>query len=138
MYGFILITKGISFDFNKRDGNSVEISQNSNIFKFKRLSRFKFQFVKARKIKSISFKKWFRKMDFFDVFGISGIIIFLTLQQTQGWVIADTIGLIYDNIVSTIYMIIILIFIFVYICFPVDVIEFRTPSITYQIEYLSW
>ena len=134
MYGFILITKGISFDFNKRDGNSVEISQNSNIFKFKRLSRFKFHFIEARDIKSLTIKKWFRKIDFFDVFGISGIIIFLTLQQIQGWVIADTIGLIYDNIVSTIYMIIILIFIFVYICFPVDVIEFRTPSITYQID----
>ena len=134
MYGFILITKGILFDFNKREGNSIEIGENSYIFKFKRLSRFKFQFIEARKTKSITLKKWFRKMDFFDIFSISGIIIFLTLQQTQGWVISDTMGLIYDNIISTIYMMIILIFIFIYICFPVDVIEFRTPSIKYQID----
>ena len=82
----------------------------------------------------VKVRKWYRKLDFFDIFGLGGMIIMLVLQQTEGWAIADSSYVITDNIMSTIYMVIILIFIFLYLCLPIDVVEFKTPSITYRIR----
>jgi hypothetical protein len=134
MYGLILIIKASFFDFSKKGGISLEINEDLNTIKFRKLSKSKFHYIMGRKIEALSVRKWFRKLDFFDIFGISGMLIFLTIQQTQGWVIADTISLISDNIISTIYMIIVILFILFYLCFPVDVIEFKTQSIKYHIE----
>ena len=62
------------------------------------------------------------------------MIIMLTIQQIEGWFIADTSSTIIDNIISTIYMAIVFIFLILYIFLPVDVIEFKTPSIVYRIQ----
>jgi len=134
MYGLILIVKSLFFDFSKKGATTLEINEDLNILKFRRQSKFKFYYVMGKKIKVLNVRKWFRKIDFFDLFGMGGMLIFLTIQQIQGWVIADTISLINDNIVSTVYMIIVIVFIVFYICFPINVIEFKTKSITYRIE----
>jgi len=62
------------------------------------------------------------------------MIVMLTIQQIEGWFIADTIPTIINNIISTIYMGIIFIFIILYVCLPIDVIEFKTPSLIYRIQ----
>ena len=133
MYGLILILKSICFDFSKKGGDKFYYSERSRIFKFKRNFSYKFHYIANYKIESVSIKKWFRKLDFFDIFGLCGMLILLMVQQVEGWAIADTLPLITDNIISTVYMIIVLVFIFLYICLPIDVIELRSPSIVYQI-----
>ncbi len=62
------------------------------------------------------------------------MLIFLTLQQAEGWFLADTTQLISDNIFSTFYMIIVFLFVFFYLCLPIDVIEFITPKIKYRVN----
>ena len=105
---------------------------------------------------SVSVRKWYRQLDFFDIFGLGGMLIMLMVQQVEGWGVTLTtlqacmdptvpmtgcvggvvptyiMGLVTDNIISTVYMAIIYVFIFLYLCLPVDVIEFKTPSITYR------
>jgi len=133
MYGLILILKSICFDFSKKGGDKFYYSEKSRIFKFKRNFSYKFHYITNYKIESVSIKKWFRKLDFFDIFGLCGMLIMVMVQQVEGWAIADTLPLITDNIISTVYMIVVLVFIFLYICLPIDVIELRSPSIVYQI-----
>ena len=57
----------------------------------------------------------------------------MTIQQVEGWVIADTMGLIIDNLLSTSLLCVVIVFIILYLCLPIDVVEFKTASITYRI-----
>jgi hypothetical protein len=84
-------------------------------------------------VNSIKVRKWFRKLDFFDIFGLGGMTVMLTMQQIEGWALADTAEIMIINLVSTIYMAIIFVFIILYLCIPIDTIEFKTPTITYRI-----
>jgi hypothetical protein len=86
------------------------------------------------KVKSVKITKWYRKLDFFDFVGLGGLIIFLTIQQFEGWVLANSLGLILDNIISTIVLLIIMILVFLFIFLPINVIELNIPSITYRIN----
>lgn len=134
MYGFILLVKSYSFDFSKKGGDTFYYNKVNGIFKFRRKFSYKFQYITTRNAESIKIRKWFRKLDFFDIFGLGAMIIMLTIQQIEGWFIADTSSTIIDNIISTIYMAIVFIFLILYIFLPVDVIEFKTPSIVYRIQ----
>ncbi|MFX1357837.1 MAG: hypothetical protein ACFFA8_11230, partial [Promethearchaeota archaeon] len=136
-YGFILLVKSFCFDFSNHDEDHFYYDNDNEIFKFKRKFSYKFHYVSAFNVNDIGVKKWFRRLDFFDIAGICGLLLFLTIQQTEGWVVADTQRLIIDNLFSTFYMITVFIFIFLYLCLPVDVIEFKTPSITYRINITS-
>ncbi|MFW9937601.1 MAG: hypothetical protein ACFFD5_08120 [Candidatus Thorarchaeota archaeon] len=137
IYGLILILKAFSFDFSNRNADDFYYDNENKIFKFKRKFLFKFYYISAFNVNNIEIRKWFRKLDFFDLAGICGLLIFLTVQQTEGWLVADTQTLIIDNLISTSYMIVTFIFIFFYLCLPIDVIEFKTPSITYRINITS-
>jgi len=134
MYGFMLLVKSFCFDFSSKGGDSFYYNKESKTFKFKRKFSFKFHYITAHNIEYVKVKKWFRKLDFFDIFGLGGMLIMLTIQQIEGWVIVNSISVISDNIISTIYMGIIFIFVILYVCLPIDVIEFKTPSITYRIR----
>jgi len=134
MYGFMLIVKAYSFDFSKRGEDKFYYNKENSIFKFRRRFGKKFHYISARNIESVKIRKWFRKLDFFDIFGLGAMMVMLTIQQIEGWVIVDTIPTIIHNIISTIYMGIIFIFIILYVCLPIDVIEFKTPSLIYRIQ----
>ena len=108
-------------------------NEESNIFRFKRTFSYKFHYLTAHNIEYIDVKKWFRKLDFFDIFGLGAMLIMLTIQQIEGWVIVNSVSVIIDNIISTVYMGVVFIFIILYVCLPIDVIEFKTPSIIYRI-----
>ncbi len=133
MYGLVLIVKGYMNDFGDANDNIFSYDNDSKEFKFMRKFKGKFQFI-AAKAESVKVGKWFRKLDFFDVGLIGGILVSLMFLQTEGWKIADTpIGII-DNVFSTIYMIVLIFLILLYTCLPIDVVEFSTPTITYRIE----
>jgi hypothetical protein len=134
MYGFILLVKAFCFDFSKNGGDSFYYDKEKGIFKFNRKFSYKFHYLTAYKVESVKIRKWFRRLDFFDIFGLGAMIVMLTIQQIQGWAIVDNISVITDNIISTIYMGIIYIFVILYVCLPIDVIEFKTPSIVYRIR----
>lgn len=134
IYGTTLLFKAFCYDFSQRDGDAFYYDEKNKIFKFQRWFRNKFHYITAYNIKSITVRKWYRKLDFFDIFGLGGMLIFLTVQQTEGWAIANTIGAIINNAISTIYLLGVFIFIFLYLCLPIDVIEFKMPSITYRIN----
>jgi hypothetical protein len=133
IYGFILITKSLSYDFNKKNGDSFEYDPNTRKFVFKRKLLFKFQSFSASNVKELNVKKWFRKLDSFDVIFILGLIFFSSLQQGFGWSVADSLSLILDNTISSIILVILIFIIILYICLPVDVIEIITKTITHQI-----
>ncbi|MFO8020726.1 MAG: hypothetical protein R6U96_19035 [Promethearchaeia archaeon] len=134
MFGIILLIKALCLDFSKEGGVKYSFDEENSTFKYQRCFSYKFFNIKAMDVESIKIRKWFRRLDFFDIFGLGGMLIMLTLQQTEGWAIADTPGVITSNIISTIYMAVIFVFIFLYLCMPIDVIEFKTPTITYRIR----
>lgn len=133
IYGSILLLKAFSHDFSDKNGDVFFYSDKSKEFSFRRIFQYKFHYMTAKNVKDISTKKWFRKLDAFDIFFITGLLIFLVSQQGFGWGLADSFTLILDNIFSTIISIIIFTGIFYYICFPIDVIEFKTATIKYRI-----
>ena len=134
MYGFILLVKAFCYDFSQAGGDLFSYNKENKLFKFRRKFSYKFHYVCANNVESIDVRKWFRKLDFFDVFGLGGMLIMLTIQQIEGWTLADTNSLINDNIISTFFMIIVFVFVILYVCLPIDVVEFRTPSITHRIR----
>jgi hypothetical protein len=134
MYGLMLLVKAVFYDFSKKNGDSFRFNEESKEFKFKREFLHKFHYIGANKVESLSVKKWYRKVDFFDVFGICGLLVFLTLQQLEGWIAADTLPLRIDNLISTLLWILIIAFVIFYLCFPIDFIEVKSPSITYRIQ----
>ncbi len=133
-YGIILLIRAFSQDFSdyNRDIFSYDLKQKK--FTLNREFKFKFQYLVMKHIESLEITKWYRKLDFFDIVAIVGLLIFLPIQQFQGWLFADTLALIIDNIFSTIIMLVILIFIFLFLCWPIDVIYLKTPSIAYRIN----
>ncbi|MFX1568439.1 MAG: hypothetical protein ACFFCV_08730 [Promethearchaeota archaeon] len=134
MYGVILLFKSFSFDFSRKGGDKFYYNKDRKLFKFRRKFGFKFHNIIAHNVENVKVGKWFRKLDFFDVFCIGSMLIILTIQQIEGWALVNSISVITDNIISTIYLGIVLIFVILYVCFPIDVIEFRTPSIIYRIK----
>jgi hypothetical protein len=134
MYGLMLLVKAVFYDFSKKNGDSFKYNEESKEFRFKREFLHKFQYIGANKVESISVRKWYRKIDFFDVFGICGLLVFLTLQQLEGWIAADTLPLRIDNLISTLLWILIIAFFIFYLCFPIDFIEVKSPSITYRVQ----
>ncbi|MHA1149604.1 MAG: hypothetical protein ACTSR8_15320 [Promethearchaeota archaeon] len=133
MYGLMLLVKALCYDFSRKGEDKFFYDNAEKTFKFERRFSYKFHYITAYNAE-LKVRKWYRKLDFFDIFGLGGMIIMLVLQQTEGWAIADSTYVITDNILSTIYMVIILIMVFLYLCLPIDVIEFKTPSITYRIR----
>ena len=133
MYGLMLLAKALVNDFSKKGGDTFQFNEYSKNFRFKRIFSYKFQYIAANNVGSINVRKWYRKLDFFDIFGISGLLVFLTLQQLEGWLIADTLNLVLDNLISTSLWIAIIIIIVFYLCLPIDVIELKTATITYRI-----
>lgn len=133
MYGLMLFVKSLFYDFGNKDGDILQFDEELKKFRFKRSFYYKFNYVATNNIESINVRKWYRKLDFFDIFGISGLLVFMTIQQVEGWVIADTMGLIIDNLLSTSLLCVVIVFIIFYLCLPIDVVEFKTTSITYRI-----
>jgi hypothetical protein len=134
MYGLMLLVKAVFYNFSKKNGDSFKYNEESKEFRFKREFLHKFQYIGANKVESISVRKWYRKIDFFDVFGICGLLVFLTLQQLEGWIATDTLPLRIDNLISTLLWILIIAFFIFYLCFPIDFIEVKSPSITYRVQ----
>jgi len=136
MYGTMLLFKASNRDFSRKGGNQFEYNKEKKIYKFQRFFGYKFHYVTAYNVESVKVRKWYRKLDAFDIFGLGGMVIMLTVQQIEGWAIANPAfvptSVIWDNIISTIYMVVVFIFIFLYLCLPIDVIEFKTPTITYR------
>ncbi len=133
MYGLMLLVKALSDDFSKKGGDTFQFNEHSKNFRFKRIFSYKFHYLAANNVESINVRKWYRKLDFFDIFGICGLLVFLTIQQLEGWLIADTLNLVLDNLISTSLWIAIIIIIVFYLCFPVDVFEIKTATITNRI-----
>jgi len=133
MYGLMLLVKSLFYDFSKKGDDTFQFNEKEKKFRFKRIFSYKFHYVAANNVESVSVRKWFRKLDFFDIFGISGLLIFLTLQQLEGWLTADTLVLILDNLISTSLWIAIIIIIVFFLCLPIDIIEVKTATVTYRI-----
>ena len=134
MYGLMLLVKAMFYDFSKKNGDLFKFNEESKEFRFKREFLHKFHYIAAKNVTSLSVKKWYRKIDFFDIFGICGLLVFLTLQQLEGWIAADTLTLRIDNVISTLLWILIIALIIFYLCFPIDFIEIKSPSITYRVQ----
>ncbi len=132
MYGFILLVKAFSYDFSDKGGDKFLYDPEKKIFKFQRFFKYKFHQISAFKVEHVKVRKWFRRLDFFDIFGLGGMLIMLTVQQVEGWSIADALSPIVENIIGTFFVLVVFFFIFLYLCLPIDVIEFKTPSITYR------
>lgn len=133
MYGLMLLIKSLFYDFSKKGGDTFQFNEKAKKFRFKRIFSYKFHYIAANNVESVSVRKWFRKLDFFDIFGISGLLIFLTVQQLEGWLTADTLVLILDNLISTSLWIAIIIIVVFFLCLPIDVIEVKTVTINYRI-----
>ncbi len=134
MYGFILLVKSISLDFSKKGGDKFYYDKEMETFIFQRKFSYKFQYVSAYQVKSLKIRKWYRNLDFFDFFGLGSILIILMIQQIENWTIIDTVSNIDNNVISSLYMMVVVFFIFLYVCVPIDVVEFKTPSITHRIH----
>jgi hypothetical protein len=131
MYGSMLLVKSILYDFSRKGGDTIQFNKNS--FRFRRIFIKKFQYLAANDTGSVKVRKWYRRLDFFDIFGICGLLVFLTIQQLEGWLIADTVVLMLDNLISTFLWIAIIIIVILYLCIPLDVIEIKTTTVTYRI-----
>ncbi len=134
IYGVILLVKARFHDFSDPHTNKFFFNEQERIFKFYKKFKNKFHYILATDVNSVKLTRWFRRLDFFDVGLIGGMLVSLMFLQVEGWKIADSTIAIRDNVISTIYMGILIFLLFVFLCVPIDVVEFKTPTITYRIE----
>jgi hypothetical protein len=133
IFGSILIIRAISQDFGDINGDLIEYNDLDKILKFHREFRNKFSFICTYTPTELKLTKQFRKLDFFDIAAISGLLFFISLQLVQSWAFATLPVLILDSIISTIFMIIVCISIFIYLCIPLDQVQLTAPTIKYYI-----
>jgi len=133
IFGSILVIRAISQDFSDCNGDLIEYNNSNKILKFHRKFRNKFNSICTYKPTELNIGKQFRKLDFFDISAIPGLLFFISFQLVQSWALATSPVLILDSIVSMIFMVIVCILIFIYLCIPLNQVEFKTSTITYYI-----
>jgi len=133
IFGSILLIRSISHDFSDCNGDLIEYNNSNKILKFQRKFRYKFFKIRTYKPTELKLAKQFRKLDFFDISAIPGLLFFISFQLVQSWALATSPVLILDLIISTIFMVIVCILIFIYLCIPLNQVEFKTSTITYYI-----
>ncbi len=133
IFGSILVIRAISQDFSNVNGDLIECNDSDKILKFQRKFRYKFFKIRTYKPTELKLAKQFRKLDFFDVAAIPGLLFFISLQITQSWALATSTVLILDSVISTIFMVVVCCLIFIYLCVPLDQVKFKTSTINYYI-----
>jgi hypothetical protein len=133
IWGAILIVKAISEDFSDRNGVSVDFNESEKKLKFRRKFRSKFYNLGTFQPTDVKLTRQFRKLDAFDVLAIPGMLMFITIQLTQGWLFADERVIWILMAYSTAFMVLVCVGVFLYLCVPIDQIEFKTPTIKYFI-----
>ncbi|GAH29800.1 unnamed protein product, partial [marine sediment metagenome] len=133
IFGSILIIRAISQDFSDVNGDLIECNDSDKILKFQRKFRYKFLKIRTYKPTELKLAKQFRKLDFFDVAAIPGLLFFISLQITQSWALATSTILILDSVISTVFMVVVCFLIFIYLCVPLDQVKFKTSTINYYI-----
>ncbi|MBA7506430.1 hypothetical protein ES706_05121 [subsurface metagenome] len=133
IFGSILVIRAISQDFSDVNGDLIEYNDSDKILKFQRKFRYKFFKIRTYKPTELKLAKQFRKLDFFDVAAIPGLLFFISLQITQSWALATSTVLILDSVISTIFMVVVCFLIFIYLCVPLDQVKFKTSAINYYI-----
>ncbi len=133
IFGSILVIRAISQDFSDVSGDLIECNDSDKILKFQRKFRYKFFKIRTYKPTELKLAKQFRKLDFFDVAAIPGLLFFISLQTTQSWALATSTVLILDSVISTIFMVVVCFLIFIYLCVPLDQVKFKTSTINYYI-----
>lgn len=133
IFGSILVIRAISQDFSDVNGDLIECNDSDKILKFQRKFRYKFFKIRTYKPTELKLAKQFRKLDFFDVAAIPGLLFFISLQTTQSWALATSTVLILDSVISTIFMVVVCFLIFIYLCVPLDQVKFKTSTINYYI-----
>ncbi len=133
IFGSILVIRAISQDFSDVNGDLIECNDSDKILKFQRKFRYKFFKIRTYKPTELKLAKQFRKLDFFDVAAIPGLLFFISLQITQSWALATSTILILDSVISTVFMVVVCFLIFIYLCVPLDQVKFKTSTINYYI-----
>ena len=133
IFGSILVIRAISQDFSDINGDLIECNDSDKILKFQRKFRYKFFKIRTYKPTELKLAKQFRKLDFFDVAAIPGLLFFISLQITQSWALATSTVLILDSVISTIFMVVVCFLIFIYLCVPLYQLKFKTSTINYYI-----
>lgn len=133
IFGSILVIRAISQDFSDVNGDLIECNDSDKILKFQRKFRYKFLKIRTYKPTELKLAKQFRKLDFFDVAAIPGLLFFISLQITQSWALATSTILILDSVISTVFMVVVCFLIFIYLCVPLDQVKFKTSTINYYI-----
>ncbi|MBA7681889.1 hypothetical protein ES703_90231 [subsurface metagenome] len=133
IFGSILVIRAISQDFSDLNGDLIDYNQSDKILRFQRKFRYKFFKIRTYKPTELKLAKQFRKLDFFDVAAIPGLLFFISLQITQSWAFATSPVLILNSFISTIFMAVVCFLIFIYLCVPLDQVKFKTPTINYYI-----
>jgi len=133
IYGFILIVEAVTQDFSKKGSELFFYDESTRVFKSYRKFWKKFQYIEAKNVKDIKVTYRLRSLDFFDVASITWLTMILIIQMGLGWYISDSLSLILYDLISTLVGILIIIMLFIYLCFPINVVEFKTSTIKYQI-----
>jgi len=133
IFGSILVIRAISQDFSDINGDLIDYNQSDKTLRFQRKFRYKFFKICTYKPTELELVKQFRKLDFFDIAAIPGLLFFISLQITQSWALATSPVLILDSVISTIFMVVVCFLIFIYLCVPLDQVKFKTSTIIYYI-----
>lgn len=131
-FGSICIIKGLSRDFS--DGDLIE---SDTAFKFKRRSNVKgiskFYHYRTFEPTDAEITKQFRKLDFFEVMILPLMVAFMMIQVVQSWYISSTLTMLLSSLWSTLFMVLVVLIVLIYLCMPIDQIKIMSPTIEYYI-----
>jgi hypothetical protein len=134
LYGIILIVKAISHNFSNQDGDTSDYDKNYKTFRFKREFKTKFKYVTHYNVNSVSLIKCFRKLELLDMALMGWMLILTIAYQVESWIILNNSTFLFNNLSSTAFLVIEILFVIFYVCLPIDQIEIRTPHYINRIE----
>jgi hypothetical protein len=137
IFGIILLIKAFSKDFSNKNGDYIDYDKSSNSIrfyrKFKNLFLNKFHNLFAFNVEETNIENRFRRLNFFDFLIIPILLIFNTIETVQSWAISSTPITIINSIITTIFLILVYLIIFVYFCFPMNNLSIKTQTAKFNI-----
>ncbi|MHA1231656.1 MAG: hypothetical protein ACTSPQ_13500 [Candidatus Helarchaeota archaeon] len=134
-FGVIVIVRAYSEDFTDKNGFNVKYKSKEKNISIKQRFKHKFANIFTYNQTEVEVERKLKKLNVFDILFITLIMIYSTIETVQSWSISSDKNpiTIIDSIITTIFVVIVYLIIFVYVCAPIDQLKLKTKNSKYYV-----
>lgn len=137
IFGTLLMVRAISNDFSDKNGVQVDYDTTMKTIRFEQTFHSRFTHIKTLQSTEARVMGQFRQINIFDIMLISPILIFSTIETVQSWAISSSSNVILNSVITTGFLALVYLLIFLYICTPLNHLRLSTPTLKLSIPVTS-